>query len=411
MDEYEGLRRFGREVDKLAGKMRETRASSEVEKMKCGPDGREKASYESLHGATGIERLRGLTEFWSANRLEEIVGQIEREHVSRMRVLAVITDMERHVSGVDGMEDSPVARWARELREALKSDASDERETQKPSCDDDSETADVTSEALKVTRDLSEDVHGMTGIERLRELAKKVSDIGNGRKGGYVVTTADELTDIANQIDREWDDVYMTCRSISAEGLASADWVSMHGGLEAVNKRLMPPGMEWVRWDDGKPVTYNDAPDDVVGLYLALDGSGYALMTDLPYQLMSESGERVKRPAKVLAGDNEPLYRGEYVWHEDGTKLMVLDFLHEEDDETIVKVSHVSGPTNWSECRSLSLTHECPDSWERLEEDAMLTVDKYRERHRLEKRDGITWPKLVKADLVRRAKALAERGK
>ena len=71
---------------------------------------------------TGIERLRGVAGFWRENRLEEIVEQIEREqggHVSRMRVLAVITEMERHVSGVEGMEDSPVARWARELREAL----------------------------------------------------------------------------------------------------------------------------------------------------------------------------------------------------------------------------------------------------------------------------------------------------
>ena len=54
--------------------------------------------------------------------LAAIADQIEREQggrVSRMRVLAVVTEMERHVSGVEGAEDSPVARWARELREAL----------------------------------------------------------------------------------------------------------------------------------------------------------------------------------------------------------------------------------------------------------------------------------------------------
>lgn len=104
MDEYEGLRRFGREV----------------EKMKCGHDGRESASRERW--MTGVERLRGVAGFWRENRLDDIVEQIEREqgeHVSRMRVLAVITDMERHVLGHEGMEDSPVARWARELRDAL----------------------------------------------------------------------------------------------------------------------------------------------------------------------------------------------------------------------------------------------------------------------------------------------------
>lgn len=54
--------------------------------------------------------------------LAAIADQIKREQggrVSRMRVLAVVTDMERHCLGHEGMEDSPVARWSRELREAL----------------------------------------------------------------------------------------------------------------------------------------------------------------------------------------------------------------------------------------------------------------------------------------------------
>jgi len=53
--------------------------------------------------------------------LREIADQIEREAepTSTARVLAVIEDMERHCSGVEGMEDSPVARWAKELREAI----------------------------------------------------------------------------------------------------------------------------------------------------------------------------------------------------------------------------------------------------------------------------------------------------
>lgn len=42
----------------------------------------------------------------------------------KTRVAAVAGDMERHCLGHEGMEDSPVARWARELRAALKSDVS-----------------------------------------------------------------------------------------------------------------------------------------------------------------------------------------------------------------------------------------------------------------------------------------------
>ena len=91
--------------------------------------------------------------------------------------------------------------------------------------------------------------------------------------------------------------------------------------------RLMPECMEWPMWDDGRPVTYDDAPGDVVGMYLALDGSGYALMTDLPYQLMSEPGERVKRPApKVLDADGAPIEAGETVWNpRTGDRLEVVE--------------------------------------------------------------------------------------
>lgn len=127
--------------------------------------------------------------------------------------------------------------------------------------------------------------------------------------------------------------------------------------------------------------------------------------------------------APVLAADGRPLREGETVWHEDGTELRVLDFLHEEDGETIVKVSRVSGPTNWSECRSLSLTHECPDTWERLEEDcAKSDIDYCAERGLLDPSCdavegdessrhctdcGCTCGEKMARDLVRRARALA----
>ena len=113
--------------------------------------------------------------------------------------------------------------------------------------------------------------------------------------------------------------------------------------------------------------------------------------------------------APVLAADGRPLREGETVWHEDGTELKVLGFLHEEDDETIVKVEPVPGPTKWCECRSLSLTHERPDTWERLEEDAGKNPFDYC-KHVGHKLDTCENSEAYKArDLVRRAKALAER--
>lgn len=118
-----------------------------------------------------------------------------------------------------------------------------------------------------------------------------------------------------------------------------------------------------------------------------------------------------RRP--VPDADGVPIKVGDTVWHEDGTELKVLGFGDEEDGETLVYVEYVSGPTRWASTRSLSLTHTKPepvDTWERVEEDVMVDAKDY-----CESRSIITeYPKHCgKAkceDLVRRARALAERG-
>lgn len=78
-----------------------------------------RTAYDREHTEVFGARLRDF--------LSEIADQIASDHAvdcHRMgldhgAVSRVITDMERHVSGVEGMDDSPVARWARELRSAL----------------------------------------------------------------------------------------------------------------------------------------------------------------------------------------------------------------------------------------------------------------------------------------------------
>ena len=212
---------------------------------------------------TGIERLRELAEkhriiehHLTAGTIDDIADQIEREQggrVSRMRVLSVVTEMERHVSGVEGAEDSPVARWARELRAALGGDGRDQ-------------ASDVSMSA-------------------------------------YDLLPADEREAIA--------------------------WVREHGGIAYVR--------------------------DV-----------WNVRSNLDRQLAKER-EKVERQQRHI------------------------EFVQRNPEH---------------------LTHakpEPPDSWERLEEDATLGVNAYRERHGIEKHDGMTWPQLVREDLVRRCRALAER--
>ena len=378
----------------------------------------------------------------------------------------------------------------------------------------------------------------MTGIERLRQFAKgcrlagqkvysnAIADIADQieresdvetvrsdameawrwvrRRGGIETLELHEETfaDLMRQRDEY--------RDLARGYERDATWVREHGGLDAViavwendvplaeaviselwpdgrpdecgndivmeelRRRLMPEGMEWMLWDDGKPVTYDDAPDDVIGVYLALDGSGYVLMTDLPDQLMSESSERVRRPA-VLAADGEPLEVGQTVWridtgaeywvksgqtitsdavviirktdcdceseivkasqltHQrpvldaDGVPIREGDTVWDTDAEsdtplTVVEVSSdlIRCEYTWKDGKTYrpcyppdQLTHQRPDSWERIEEDAKKDRCSY---FGAKYQDcGIctqlaTSCSISKArDLVRRCRALAER--
>ena len=373
----------------------------------------------------------------------------------------------------------------------------------------------------------------MTGIERLRQFAKgcrlagqkvysnAIADIADQieresdvetvrsdameawrwvrRRGGIETLELHEETfaDLMRQRDEY--------RDLARGYERDATWVREHGGLDAViavwendvplaeaviselwpdgrpdecgndivmeelRRRLMPEGMEWMLWDDGKPVTYDDAPDDVIGVYLALDGSGYVLMTDLPDQLMSESSERVRRPA-VLAADGEPLEVGQTVWridtgaeywvksgqtitsdavviirktdcdceseivkasqltHQrpvldaDGVPIKVGDTVRDTETGCVRTVRAVNDneTVEFDGCENRGwfgkfLTHtkpEPPDSWERIEEDATLPPREYYARyvgHDVGLKDDEEVNGAFGKSLVRRCGALAER--
>lgn len=126
---------------------------------------------------TGTERLRTLAGAWEewglGGTLAEMADEIDRElrdernrwegdlyeaQVAWNRVTGVCLEMERHCLYNEDTVVRDAARWARELRHAMKSDASDECDAQNPSCMCTAEKADVTPGAAKVTRDPAEDV-------------------------------------------------------------------------------------------------------------------------------------------------------------------------------------------------------------------------------------------------------------
>ena len=260
------------------------------------------------------------------------------------------------------------------------------------------------------------------------------------------------------------------------ENIAAIDWVREQGGLDAVKARLMPEGMEWPRFDDGAPVRFEDewcprtgGTAKVGQVVLATDG-GFALNAS-----WYEPGERVKRPApKVLDADGVEIREGDTLYYVDGREQRVNTVARLTDSGhvqfgTINEAGYVTyceaaciqpnllthrapvlaadgkplreGETVWKKDGSYSfsilkidgniitmedglvinacyLTHERPDSWERLEEDAKLGRCGYNKAHGYPACcigcDGLplsdSCSGIMARDLVRRAKALAERG-
>lgn len=131
--------------------------------------------------------------------------------------------------------------------------------------------------------------------------------------------------------------------------------------MVVMDEDTLPPLVSWPTYEDGAPVLLGDATEDSDEVCrISFTKRGFYFDSSHRKGLKRyRYGEPVKRA--VPAADGKPLHAGQTVWHEDGTELRVLGFKHEEDGERIVSVEYVDGPTNWSEVRSLSLTHTNPE--------------------------------------------------
>ena len=114
----------------------------------------------------------------------------------------------------------------------------------------------------------------------------------------------------------------------------------------------------------------------------------------------------------MLGADGAPIEVGDTVWTTYGySHQRVVSAVFANGSEEygipfgIPAVRYASG--GWD--RANSVTHERPDSWERIEEDAKLAPRDYLEKRGMnpEKTERIA---SMMADLVRRAKALAKAG-
>lgn len=173
--------------------------------------------------------------------------------------------------------------------------------------------------------------------------------------------------------------------------------------------RIMPESVSWPRYEDGGPVRMGEP-------FVAWDGKEskvrsvtlYAPGQDAEWSINAWSchnlfggrdaehqmhGLRIKRPAtKAVGADGREVKVGETVWLAPKHREMAwstgpshnLHYVSESEEMTVSQVKNgrdyvvawMEGEEN-SWCPASWLTHERPDSWGRLYEDAMKSVYEY----------------------------------
>lgn len=240
------------------------------------------------------------------------------------------------------------------------------------------------------------------------------------------------------------------------EDRKAIEWVREHGGLDDIEKRLIPEGMEWLldvwpRWSNGEYCKFGDWWK--AGEYGELEPQQLSMLEFFTPEKLREWGQdegenfgyawdcmrpsdttyrpdKVEPPApKALAADGKPLEVGQTVWRDDGEMLEVLylrpdglvdccgeierpeRLTHDrpvlDADGVEVRVGDtvyvlgfgepltVKGFTDYGRVlmsfhgenslgyKPSKLTHEQPDTWERIEADCSKFCIEYCDEHGL----------------------------
>ena len=453
---------------------------------------------------TGIERLRELIEENGPDRyivVPAVGGTYQSGYIAA--TMDICNNL-RSIADQIEREMSP------------KTDTSPATDAQNPSWHDPADAADVTSDTSKLTRDPAEDV-SMSAYDLLPQEDRDA--IAWVREHGGIAYVKDTWN-IRRNLDRQLEKahakvkrqqrhimfVQTKCRERQARIVELGKMVEFlkfnnsnfralqadvaerlgftrYGDdyepedlLDALDRRLMPEGMEWPRFEDEEPVRlgsefgYGTKLDACEVTSILFTSEGCFIEPDYSwegddYVLMVKQGKRVKRPAPkvldadgaeidvgddlfsvegslkfhvshvdhingkiatdamfaldkwadpamythrapVLAADGKPLRVGETVWHKQTGKAATVKGFDRMLGEPCAVIDFAGIEQR---VRGNLLTNERPDSWERLEEDAGKNPFDYCKDvgHRL---DTCENSEAYKArDIVRRARALAER--
>lgn len=139
-------------------------------------------------------------------------------------------------------------------------------------------------------------------------------------------------------------------------------------------ERALPDGMEWPRFEDGELVKVGDEVEyegETMRVYLAtFYAAGWALWCSregIDGRLSGSFGERVKRPApKVLDADGVEIRVGDTVYCDGEDEPLRVSHITDS-----IKVTLINSHASYYTANPSRLSHERPDSCEKLEEDMM----------------------------------------
>ena len=218
-----------------------------------------------------------------------------------------------------------------------------------------------------------------------------------------------------------------------ADAVGSGASGTLHERLADLVEPQLPESVEWPRFEDGTPVGIGD--DVSVGgeawkvRCAILREEYWALSVERDYDtatVRGDYGERVKRPTpKVLDADGVPIEVGDTVYGDDDPEQLIVDSFDGPGCVCLTLAKSPSGMLYTIEPSRLS--HERPDSWERLEADAAKEACEYAGArknpadpdrytciecpyHELSPCTFAGCNKQMRLDIMRRAKALAKAG-
>ncbi len=189
--------------------------------------------------------------------------------------------------------------------------------------------------------------------------------------------------------------------------------------MRAIADRIDREMVELPKDAEGEPIHIGDVLFSsgnecrVVSITVKADEACVGVHTDEGAFLPSVNPKYLSRKnikpleSEVLDADGVPIEVGDTVYCDDDPEQLIVDSF---DDPGCVYLTLAKSPNGMLYTIEPSrLSHERPDSWERIEDDAKLAPRDYLEKRGMnpEKTERIA---SMMADLVRRAKALAKAG-